>query len=152
MAKQIMFVSDISGEIGASTVPFAFDGRTYEVDLTEREEHELRNFLTKYIEAGVATGVVRGASGRAEGSTGDGGRRVRRSSEDVAEEKADKERKAAELAAVRAWAAEHYQAREVAPKGRVPKEVIVAYRTWMQDQVSKGGRAAKEAELFKAPE
>lgn len=43
--------SDLSGETEASTVPFALDGVSYEIDLTEVEHKDFAELFEKYIKA-----------------------------------------------------------------------------------------------------
>lgn len=49
------FFSDLSGELitdPSTTVAFVIDGSVYEVDLTTREQQDLRKLIAPYLEAG----------------------------------------------------------------------------------------------------
>lgn len=63
MAKQVTerLVDDLDGTDAAETVTFGLDGDIYEVDLSEVNAKEIREFLGKYIEVGRR----RGKSGKA---------------------------------------------------------------------------------------
>lgn len=52
MAKQTVFVDDLTGEVGASPRLITFDGTTYEIDLTDASFSAMRTAMTKYLEAG----------------------------------------------------------------------------------------------------
>lgn len=52
MAKQMVFVDDLTGEPGASTRSVVFDGTTYEIDLTDASFDKLREALRPFLEAG----------------------------------------------------------------------------------------------------
>lgn len=97
MAKRTVeyMLSDLSGEDGASTVNFGLDGASYEVDLTDAEAKEFRDFLTRYADAGrKVAGSRRPTSGTQKKET----------------------------AAIRQWASE--QGIEVPARGRIPNEII----------------------------
>lgn len=51
MAQQIVttFIDDIDGGPAEGTVRFALDGESYEIDLNEQHEKELREILGKYV-------------------------------------------------------------------------------------------------------
>jgi hypothetical protein len=73
MAKRTIevFHDDLDGSEGASTVKFGLDGKSYEIDLSESHEKELRKALDKYV--GAATQVTAqsaSASGRRKYGTG----------------------------------------------------------------------------------
>ncbi|MEY9859036.1 hypothetical protein ABH935_004663 [Catenulispora sp. GAS73] len=73
MAKRTIevFHDDLDGSEGASTVKFGLDGKSYEIDLSEAHEKELRKALEKYV--GAATQVAASsasASGRRKYGTG----------------------------------------------------------------------------------
>jgi|tagenome__1003787_1003787.scaffolds.fasta_scaffold20500966_1 hypothetical protein len=111
MAKRvhISMTDDLDGTEGAEAVQFGYDGRTYEIDLTEDNRQELEEFLQRYIDAARRVG----GQGR-QRSRGRSTRRERAASNDV-----DRD-------AVRAWAAE--QGVAVAQRGRIAKKVMNAYR------------------------
>lgn len=105
MAKKTVekYYSDLSGDeidTPAPTVAFTFDGVGYQVDLTDAEREMFREAIAPYIAVG------RRAGGRTR-STGGGS--------DV------------DAKAVRAWAQE--QGLDVPARGRVPAQLIEAYRS-----------------------
>lgn len=85
------------------TVSFAFEGKTYEIDLTDANTDKLREALAPFINAGRA---VSNSAAPARASR-------RRSSSGV------------DLAAVRSWAKSN--GFSVSERGRVPKTVMEAY-------------------------
>jgi nucleoid-associated protein Lsr2 len=99
----VLLVDDLSEEPADTTVAFGLDGRDYEIDLTEANADELRETLRKYVDAARKTGSSK--TGRAS---------ARRTVTDV------------DPKAVRAWAAAN--GREVSSRGRIPAEVVEAYR------------------------
>ncbi|MBS2534913.1 Lsr2 family protein [Catenulispora sp. NF23] len=73
MAKRTTVVihDDLDGSEGASTVKFGLDGKSYEIDLSEAHEKELRKALDKYLAAASqVTGASAAASGRRKYGTG----------------------------------------------------------------------------------
>ncbi|MFJ8790446.1 Lsr2 family protein [Streptomyces sp. NPDC102462] len=109
MAKRVIVESDLSGEPDASTVSFAFDGKSYTVDLTEAEKEEFAKVLSPYLDvAEEATTAVQATIPTQ--STGP------------------------DPAKVRAWAQEN--GIEVNAKGRVPHSVIAQYERAMAEPES----------------
>ncbi|HEY0249592.1 MAG TPA: Lsr2 family protein [Gryllotalpicola sp.] len=107
-------VDDLTGDVIADgageTIFFAFDGRSYEIDLSEKNAAEFREALKPYAEAGRRTSALttprpvartrpRGASSASHWSAG--------------------------YAAVREWA--QANGIEVSPRGRVADSVMTAY-------------------------
>ena len=73
MAKRTTVVihDDLDGSEGAGTVKFGLDGKSYEIDLSEGHEKELRKALEKYIAAAtLVTTHNAAASGRRKYGTG----------------------------------------------------------------------------------
>ncbi len=109
MAQKVTthLVDDLTGdtiESGAGrTVQFAFDGSSYEIDLTEENADKLRDALSDYIAA------ARKVSGRATRSAGPA---KGRSNPD-------------DLAKIRVWAMAN--GHQVAARGRISQEVRDAY-------------------------
>lgn len=103
MAKKTVTVviDDLNGEqvSDGSTVKFALDGTSYEIDLAPENAAKLREALEPYIRAGRRVGARTRPAGRA-GSRGD-------------------------LGDIRAWAKS--QGMTVSERGRVAREVIEAY-------------------------
>lgn len=90
-------LSDVSGEKGASTVPYSVKGQSYSIDLTETEEKEFHALLAPYI-AVSAVGKRRGP-------------RLRSTPEETAK--------------IREWASKNGYS--LTPAGRVPSHVRQAY-------------------------
>lgn len=111
MAQKVTthLVDDLSGEViddgRGRTVQFAFDGSSYEIDLTESNVDQLREALSDYIAAG------RKVSGRTyRGPAASSGKTRNRPND---------------LAKIRVWAmANGY---EVAARGRISQDVRDAY-------------------------
>jgi hypothetical protein len=103
MAKTVNVVvtDDIDGSLRAETVAFSFDGRSYEIDLGEKNRTRLEKSLEPFITAGRRTSQ----------------RRVARTAQS-AEPRIDR-------AAVRAWAAT--QGLKVSERGRISAEVMSKY-------------------------
>ncbi|AWY07615.1 Lsr2-like DNA bridging protein [Streptomyces phage Yosif] len=95
----IDLLDDLDGSPDATTVSFGLDGKTYEIELGEKNEAKLRKFLEKYVEAG----------------------RPQRASRKRSTTKS----KGPKPADVRAWAAEN--GIEVGANGRVPRAVTEQY-------------------------
>jgi hypothetical protein len=104
MAKRqvVTITDDIDGRAGAQTVSFAYAGRSYEIDLGERNKAKLEKGLEPFIAAARRVGGP-GRSATRKGSTP----------------------AAPDRQAVRAWAAEHGY--EVSGRGRISKSVLEAY-------------------------
>jgi hypothetical protein len=113
MAQKVVvqLVDDLDGspiEDGAgSTVSFAIDGTSYEIDLSDDHASAFRDALAPYLKAGrrVAAGARRSAP-RSSGSSSSAA--------------------ASEAAAMREWA--HAQGMKVSQRGRVGADVVDAYR------------------------
>ncbi len=105
MAKKIIeqYVSDLSGEElpkGAASLRFAFDGKSYEIDLTRDERSAFDSAVAKYIAAARPTSSSRG--GRSNRSSSGPDPKV-----------------------VRAWAKDN--GHSVPSRGRIPSTVLEAY-------------------------
>ena len=77
MAQQVIttLVDDIDGTEAAETIPFAVDGKSYEIDLSEKNAKALRKSLGRWTERARTSGrpartrqrlAAVGASGNAE--------------------------------------------------------------------------------------
>ncbi|MFI2031410.1 Lsr2 family protein [Streptomyces buecherae] len=98
---EILLVDDIDGGEADENVTFGLDGRTYEIDLSEKNARKLRKALEQYVSNGRRTGG-RATSGRkAKPAAG------------------------ADTAKIREWA--KAQGYEVNDRGRVPATVREAY-------------------------
>jgi nucleoid-associated protein Lsr2 len=104
---QVTLVDDVDGSKAAETVSFSFEGKAYELDLSEKNANKLRKALEPFVAA-----ARRG---------GGGGRRRQRGSSGTSRGGADRER----TAAIRKWAREH--GHQVADRGRIPSSVVEAY-------------------------
>jgi hypothetical protein len=110
MARKIIhqLVDDLDGTVlepgEGQSVQFALDGRGYEIDLTDANATQLREFLAPYIGAGRRTigSVVSAKPARARG-TGSG---------------RDQQQ-------VREWAREN--GHTVSDRGRIPQTILDAY-------------------------
>lgn len=100
----VTIVDDINGREGAETVAFAYSGRSYEIDLGEKNKAKLEKALEPFIFAARTVG------GSARPS-------VRKASASPV---------SVDRHAVRAWATE--QGLEVAKRGRIAKTVLEAFR------------------------
>ncbi len=88
------------------TISFALDGTSYEIDLSEKNAAELRDALSRYVQAARKVGRGHGGSGRASGggrsrATGGGGRMDRE-----------------QAGAIRDWARKN--GHNVSDRGRIP--------------------------------
>jgi hypothetical protein len=106
-------VDDLDGAADARTVTFAVDNFAYEIDLTEQHRSDLYDALETYMASGRQ---VHGE--RAKPKPSRNGRQPARTDP-------------AQLAAVRAWAAQNGHA--VKPRGRVPGRVVAAYEAAHQE-------------------
>jgi len=100
---EVVLVDDLTGDPADTTVKFALDKTEYEIDLTKDNATELREALSRYVNA------ARRVSG--------GGRRAAvtgKAFEDV------------DGRAVRAWA--QSKGIQVSPRGRLSKDVVEQYR------------------------
>ncbi|WP_414942868.1 histone-like nucleoid-structuring protein Lsr2 [Amycolatopsis sp. cmx-11-51] len=106
----VQIVDDIDGGEATQTVPFALDGVTYEIDLSDDNAGALRDELERFIDASrrvggrkmkVATGQSTVAGGTAKST--------------------DRERNQQ----VRAWASANGYA--IAERGRIPNEIYEAF-------------------------
>ena len=106
MAKQVhtTVVDDIDGGPAAETVAFSYQGRDYEIDLSERNAAKFRSMMREYAEHARTTSFRRAVGGS------------RRS--------AQSRRQAA---AIREWARASGLP-DVGSRGRIPKHVIDQYK------------------------
>src|SRR5512135_1883336 len=98
-------VDDLDGSSAAATVRFGYDGRDYEIELSEEHAAEFDEFLAPYLEHARRVG----GGGRA----GRGQRQPRQTRQDTE--------------AIRRWARE--QGYQVSDRGRLPNDVVAAYQT-----------------------
>jgi hypothetical protein len=109
---EVRLVDDLDGESADETIEFGIDGKSYEIDLSEKNAARLRDALAEFV------GSARRASG--------GGRR--RSAAPSAPAASPPRRSAVDREqnqAVREWA--RRQGMKVSDRGRIPTEVTEAY-------------------------
>ncbi len=94
---------DLSGGEADESVSFGLDGRSFEIDLSEKNAAQLREMLAPYISAGRPIRAGRGTGRRSAGHEGD-----------------------LEPATVRSWASANGYT--VSTRGRVSRELREAYR------------------------
>jgi hypothetical protein len=99
---QVLLEDDIDGTPGAETVLFSLDGKSYEIDLSEKNADKMRDAFAPWIGAG------RRVSGPAAAETR---RRPARRSEDTAD--------------IRRWAAEN--GIPVSTRGRISADLRARY-------------------------
>ncbi|WP_028708812.1 histone-like nucleoid-structuring protein Lsr2 [Propionicicella superfundia] len=97
---EIILSDDVDGSLAAGTVNFAFDGVSYEIDLSEKNQDKFRDQMAVWI---AHARKVRRASG--------GAKRTRTGGPTGSE--------------IRAWAQE--KGMQVNARGRVPAEIKAAY-------------------------
>jgi len=111
----VRLTDDIDGSAAVETVPFAVDGRSYEIDLSAEHADNLRHSLAPFVAAARSTG-------RGNGSVAPGRVRPGRPA-------------AADSSAVRAWAKENDV--PVSGRGRIPDDVLAQYTSAQQATVAK---------------
>ncbi|WP_018330349.1 histone-like nucleoid-structuring protein Lsr2 [Actinomycetospora chiangmaiensis] len=115
----VTLVDDLTGEESEdiTTVEFALDGVTYEIDLDDKNTAELRDTLAQYVAAARRTGGRRaGATGRRR-SGGAGTGTPRATSPGGYDRETSKQ--------IREWA--RSEGFEVSDRGRVPNNVVEAW-------------------------
>ncbi|MFG2377622.1 Lsr2 family protein [Streptomyces sp. NPDC048504] len=105
MAQQtiIQLLDDLDGSEASETIVFGLDGRTYEIDLNEKNATKLRKALAPYTDKGRKLNQARGGKRGGAGRAADSG----------------------DTAQIRAWAKENGY--DVNDRGRVPAEIKEAY-------------------------
>ena len=105
MAKQttVTLVDDLDGTEADEQIEFAIDGKSYEIDLSAKNVRRLREALDPYVSAGRRISGRRGAAAPARAAS-------------------DREQNQA----VREWATQ--QGMKISERGRIPTNVIEAYR------------------------
>jgi len=133
MAQKVIveMVDDLEGSPGGdvTTVGFALDGRSYEIDLNSRNAEKLRDSLAEFI----------AASRRHRAGRGGGTAKVAPAHDSAARERAH---------AIREWARE--AGHEVSGRGRIPAAVVDAYAQAQQAPEPAPKAAATKAAAPKA--
>jgi hypothetical protein len=113
VAKQttVTIIDDIDGSSGAEQVEFAFEGRSYEIDLSPGNADRLREALAPYLSAARRTGTARRPAAPAAPAPRNGTPR----------NGTDRERNQA----IREWAGQN--GFKIAERGRIPANVIEAF-------------------------
>ena len=108
MARQVSFVlvDDLDGSEASGALDFALDGRSYQLDLSDKNAARLRDALAPFVASARRSG-----SGRRRSNGG-----VQRSSQSVNRQK---------TSAIREWACQH--GHNVADRGRISSSVVEAY-------------------------
>lgn len=106
VAKRVIevFHDDLDGTEGASTVKFGLDGKSYEIDLSGKNEKALRKVLAKYLDAATPVANASAAQGRRKYGTGP----VRRDTKHIRE-----------------WL--RGQGVEISDRGRIPTDLMQRY-------------------------
>jgi hypothetical protein len=105
-------VDDLAGNDTPAerTVPFGLDGKRYEIDLSSANIDRLTGALAEFIAAARPAGKAKRAAGKASAPGVQADRQLRR----------------AEAKAIREWA--RGAGHELADRGRIPSDVLDAYR------------------------
>ena len=103
----VQLVDDVDGSQADSTVEFALDGVSYQIDLSEGNAEKLRDSLATFVAHARKTG------GRKKAGGGKG--------KSNTPSTADRERNQA----IREWARE--QGMQVSDRGRIPAEIVETY-------------------------
>jgi hypothetical protein len=114
----VTLVDDLTGEEAEdiTTVEFALDGVTYEIDLDDKNSARLRDALAEYVSAARRTGGRR-SSGGGRRRSGAGTGTPRATSPGGYDRETSKQ--------IREWA--KAQGFEVSDRGRVPNNVVEAW-------------------------
>jgi hypothetical protein len=123
-------VDDLDGSTAVETVRFAFEGREYEIDLSEENAARLRDGLAEFVAAARRAGGARGTGAQRPAKRGS----------------YDREH----AVAVREWA--RANGFEVSERGRIPSAVAEAYdkRDGAQESPS-GNDTAGDVEVTAVP-
>ena len=115
----VTLVDDLTGEESEdiTTVEFALDGVTYEIDLDDKNSAELRDSLAQYVAAARRTGGRRAGATTRKRSGGAGTGTPRATSPGGYDRETSKQ--------IRDWA--RSEGFEVSDRGRVPNNVVEAW-------------------------
>jgi hypothetical protein len=99
----VQLVDDLDGSVidgNGRTVKFGFEGKSYEIDLSDTNAGKLREVLAPFVKAGRTVASPRGRASTSRGKSSD-------------------------LAAIRAWA--NANGFKVGDRGRIPEAVRAAF-------------------------
>ncbi len=111
----VQFTDDLDGSEASQTVEFGYQGKTYKLDLNDRNAAELEEALAPYI----------AAAQRADGGRGRGGRRGKTRTPAASQQRSGDGRNY-DSKAVRQWA--QSQGLEVPARGRIPGKVLEQFK------------------------
>lgn len=126
MAKRVHVVleDDLDGSPADRTVPFAWDGVSYEIDLSDDHYRQLKESLADVLANARKTGG--NGTGRTRQTRSTGGDRDRSTA------RVDRE----QIKAIRDWARRN--GREVSDRGRIAAPIVAAYNEAHGDGSSEG--------------
>ena len=130
MAQKVLvqFVDDLDGSVGedVSTVSFALDGVSYEIDLREANAAKLRNSLQDFVDSARRTGgrIKRGATPAQAPAP--------------VQAKPSDARSKEQTRAIREWAKKN--GHDLADRGRIPANVIEAFEASHAKRTSRRGK------------
>ncbi len=106
---QVILSDDLDENLSADeTVSFGLDGTNYEIDLSEKNATEMREALSRYVQAARKVGRAGRAASGGGRSRATGGRMDRE-----------------QAGAIREWARKN--GHQVSERGRIPASVVEAY-------------------------
>ena len=129
MAQKVLvqFVDDLDGSVGedVSTVSFALDGVSYEIDLREVNANKLRNSLQDFVDSARRTGgrIKKGVTPAQVAS---------------APARPTDARSKEQTKAIREWARKN--GHDLADRGRIPANVIEAFEASHAKRTSRRGK------------
>ncbi|WP_409497095.1 histone-like nucleoid-structuring protein Lsr2 [Amycolatopsis sp. cmx-11-12] len=109
----VQIVDDLDGGVATQTVPFALDGVSYEIDLSDDNAAALRDEFARYVESGKRVGGRRVKVAAGQGTADSAANGVKST--------VDRQRNQR----VRAWAGENGYS--IAERGRIPQDIYEAF-------------------------
>lgn len=132
MAMKTVVIDDIDGTEGASTVTFALEGATYEIDLSDHNRENLRKALEPFIFAARPQAATRVKTGTFTNTS-----------------PATPLNQAVPLDVIREWARSNGYS--VSDRGRVPSSVRRAFDQARTSATDKANRASRETRPANGP-
>ena len=105
--REVRLIDDLDGAKADGTIEFGLDGRSYEIDLSDKNASELRDVLAAYVGVARRATVARRRGGGPVGA-------VRRPTIDREQNQA-----------IREWARK--RGMKISDRGRIPSEVLESY-------------------------